>query len=377
MPLKLLKNTLLFLQFLFLCLPIFLINPTCSERLPADKNYQSEDVVFENNVAGFKLAGTLTYPERSRRFPAVILISGRGAQDRDETSGKHKPFLSIAEYLTENNIAVLRFDDRGFGQSGGEYDLSTTTKTDVVTDVAAAYDYLSHRPEIDTRNIGLIGHSEGGVIAAMVSEKIPNIGFIVLMASPGLKGFACLELQIGLVARSIGINESAIKKYQDIFQCMDDILRNETDDKIIQQKIFKRYSALSSTIRDDEREALKSIGYYLPKDPDVFFRIFKTPGWNDFFTCDPETIYQKVKCPILVVNGDKDLQVPSTAHLEAIATALKKGGHKNYTVLELPGLNHLFQSAVTGSPYEYEHINETISPAVLKIMKDWILTHIK
>lgn len=197
------------------------------------------------------------------------------------------------------------------------------------------------------------------------------------MASPGLNGTECLELQIVLVARSFGISGYAIKKYQDIFRRMNEIQKNENNNDLIQQKIFKMYSELSPKIRDDERYALQQIGYFLPKDPNVFLSILKAPGWNDFFTYEPKMIYQKVKCPVLVMNGDKDLQVPSKDHLYAIENAFRKGGNLDYTVIELQDLNHLFQLARTGSPAEYEQINETINPKPLKIMKEWILKHTK
>jgi pimeloyl-ACP methyl ester carboxylesterase len=367
---------LLSFYFLFIYFSINIISPEYPKEIQSNNRYIEEAVSFLNPKAGIRLSGTLTYPNKNENFPAVILIGNR-ISDRDETTGKHKPFFVLADYLTKNGIAVLRFDNRGIGKSEGKFSFLTTTKEDIVTDVMAAFEYLSLRPEIDTENIGLIGHSEGGVIAAMVAAKIPDVAFIILMASPGLNGVETLYLQIGLVAESFGINRTAIQKYQNILQRLNEILKDEHNNEIVKQKIIDMYGDCSAKIKEEERNALKRIGYYFPKDPNQFSSLIDAPGWYDSFTYEPAEIIKEVKCPILVLNGEKDLQVPSKEHLSAIRSALKEGKSINYTIKELPGLNHLFQSAVTGSPREYEKIEETISPAALTTIEEWLLKHIK
>jgi len=303
------------------------------------------------------------------------LISGRGAQDRNETVGKHEPFFLLADYLTRNGIAVLRFDDRGVGQSEGTYDFFTTTKYDIVADVEAALKFLKTRPEIEKQEIGLIGHSEGGVIAAIVASERTDVAFVVLLASPGLNGIESLYFQVELVAKSFGVSESGIEKYQDILHHMSRILEEERDRELVTRRIIEMYKERSSGIEDDERRALRRIGYSFPEDPDDFALIIDSPGWYDFFTYAPEKVFQLVKCPVLALNGVKDLQVPPNEHLTAIEIALEEGGNSDYTILEVQDVNHMFQTAHTGSPSEYEQIEETISPKVLKEVKEWILRH--
>ncbi len=372
-----LNKTRLLLSGLF-SLIIFLsfsILKTDDSAKMMDNRYFEEEISFLNKKAGIQLSGTLTYPYKDKKHPAVILISNR-ASDRDETIGKHKPFSVIADHLTKNGIAVLRFDNRGRGKSEGEFSFLSTTKEDIVTDVMAAYEYLNHRPEIDIKNIGLIGHSEGGVIAAMTAAKISDIAFVVLMASPGLNGVKTLSLQIGPVAESFGINRTAAQKYQNILRRLNEILTDEHNNEIIKQKIIDMYKDCSAGIKEEERNALKKIGYDFPKDPGQFANLIDAPGWYDSFTFAPKEIFREITCPALVLNGGKDLQVPPKEHLDAIRSALEEGKTDDYTIMEIPGLNHLFQSAETGSPMEYEKIEETISPLTLEIIRKWILDHV-
>lgn len=339
--------------------------------------YKKEEILFFNKKAGIKLYGTLTYPNKNEKYPAVILISGRGQQDRDASTGKHKTFFVLADYLTRSGIAVLRFDDRGVGKSEGEFNFLTTTKEDISDDALAAYYYLLTRSEIDAQKIGFIGHSEGGIIAAMAASKTANTAFIVLLATPGLNGGASLSLQIALVARSFGISETTITKYQEILNNTLRIVKNTKNKKRASKEIAEMYKLLSDNIGEHERNSMRDVGYDFPKDPIAYAEMVNSPGWNDFLMYEPITIIKKVKCPILVLNGEKDLQVPSEENLKVIRFALKEGKAKDYTVKALPNINHLFQSAITGSPIEYQQIEETISPIVLVIIKDWIVKHVQ
>jgi hypothetical protein len=364
----------------FICLLVYfstpLINPFEPKELQSAKRYVEEEVHFFNIKAGIKLSGTLTYPKTKAKCPAVVLISGGGQQDRDATTGKHRTFFVLADYLTKNGIAVLRFDDRGVGKSEGKFNFLTTTKADIADDVLAAYQYLLSRSEINVKKIGFIGHSEGGIISMMAALKTTNVAFIVLLAAPGLNGGTTLSLQISPIARSFGINETTITKYQDILDSTMRILKDAHNKKRAKQDIAKMYTECSNKIEDPERNSMLKIGYDFPKDPDAFAELVYSPGWNDFLTYEPSIIIKEIKCPILVLVGEKDMQVPSKDHFKAIRSALKEGRTKDYTVKELPGLNHLFQSAITGSPIEYEKIEETISPIALKTIMEWLLKRV-
>jgi pimeloyl-ACP methyl ester carboxylesterase len=381
MKLALIKNR----KFYHICLLSSVLISSCNNS-QGDANkrsqepkqpypYHEEEVLYPNEKAGIKLAGTLTYPESKGRFPAVILIAGRGPCDRDETSAGHRPFLVLADYLTRQGIAVLRSDKRGVGKSGGQYDFLTTTKQDLAIDVMAAFRYLQNRAEIDPDQIGLIGHSEGAVVAAMVAVELPQVSFIVMLAGPGLNGGASLALQLGLVAGSLGINEGTIAKYKAILNRTMEILKHEPDHEIARSKITTIYGEYSAKISEDERARMRNIGYDFPSNPVTYADGMMSPGFYDFLMVEPDTIFRQVKCPVLALNGEKDLQVPAKEHLRAITMALKVGGNTDYTIKALPGLNHLFQSAGTGSPAEYEGIQETISPIALEFIQEWIVNH--
>lgn len=370
-------NVIKYMLIGFICLLMYfsfhLINPNGPKELQRVNRYIEEEVHFLNKKAGINLFGVLTYPNKNAKYPAVILISGRGQQDRDATTGKHRTFFVLADYLTRNGIAVLRFDDRGVGKSEGEFNFFTNTKEDITDDAIAAYQYLRSRPEIDVKKIGFIGHSEGGVISAMVASKISNIAFIILLACPGVNGGTSLSIQIALVGRSFGIDEAKLIKYQNILNNAMRIIISTDNKNKATLEIAKMYSFYSNQIKESERNSMRNIGYNFPENPTEFSALVMSPGWYDFFTYDPVTILKKVKCPVLALNGEKDLQVSANENLSAIKLALIQGKNKDYTIIPLPGLNHLFQSAITGSPIEYEQIEETISPIVLNTIKEWLL----
>ena len=328
--------------------------------------YNSEDVTYENNIAGNTLAGTFTYPESAGPFPAVILITGSGPQNRNEELLGHKPFLVLSDYLTRQGIAVLRFDDRGIGKSTGDF--TSATSKDFATDVLAGVDYLKTRNEVNKNEIGLVGHSEGGLIAPMVAVKSPNVAFIVLMAGPGLPGDQILLMQSALISKAGGASDEDIEKSEKVNKKIYEILKNEPDSLKAHNEIVgiftKYYNSLSEEDKEkagDENTALQML------------KRVETPWFKQFLKYDPRPTLEKVTCPVLAINGEKDLQVPAKEDLEAIKEALRKGGNKNFRTVELKNLNHLFQTAKTGAPTEYNTIKETIAPVALKTMSDWIL----
>ncbi|MEA1940033.1 MAG: alpha/beta hydrolase [Candidatus Caldatribacteriota bacterium] len=333
--------------------------------------YIEEEVAYTNLKVEVKLAGTLTLPSDKGVFPAVLLITGSGPQDRDETIYNHRPFLVLADYLTRQGIAVLRVDDRGVGESTGDF--SQATSEDFAADVLAGIEYLKTRKEINPNQIGLIGHSEGGIIAPMAAVKSPDVAFIILMAGTGLTGEEILYLQGALISRAMGVSEEDIIKKRQFNEKIFSVLKEEEDSEIVEERLRQMFKEDWGKMSDEEKEQIGN--------PEVFLEAqlqsLLSPWLKFFLTYDPKPTLSKVKCPILSINGEKDLQVPPKENLSAIEKTLKAGGNQNYTIKELPGLNHLFQTSKTGVPSEYVKIEETISPVALKIIGDWILEQVQ
>lgn len=328
--------------------------------------YNEEEVEFTNTKENFTLAGTFTYPKESGKFPAVIMITGSGRQDRDESLFGHKPFLVIADYLTRNGIAVLRYDDRSVGKSKGDFQNATTE--DFAYDALAAINYLKTRKEVNQKSIGIVGHSEGGLIAPMVANISEDVNFIVLLAAPGARGKELLMLQEELLLRTNGMSENEIAKQLKSSSEAYEIILNEPDSLKAYNLLKKMYEKEISSLSDEERNNPE---YSLEKFENGARQILG--AWFRFFIrYDPRPALENLTIPVLAMNGDKDLQVSSKQNLPIIEKALKSAGNKNYKILELPGLNHLFQHAETGTITEYNRIEETFSEEVLKIIVDWI-----
>jgi uncharacterized protein len=329
--------------------------------------YSSEEVTFENKTAGIKLAGTLTFPDKGRKFPAVVLITGSGAQNRNEELLGHKPFLVLSDYLTRNGIAVLRFDDRGSFASQGDFKNATTD--DFATDVESAVNYLLTRKEIDKRKIGLIGHSEGGIIAPIVAAKMKKVGFIVLLAGTSVRGDQLLLKQQKLIMRASGVNDDSIQKISLINKGLYDIVLHSKDTAALAVE-------LSEYLVDQSAQkalAGKPKGMSDQQYIGIAISQITNPWMLNFIRYDPAPVLEKVKCPVLALNGEKDLQVSSSENLEGIQRGLTKGGNKKVTIREFPGLNHLFQECKTGLPAEYSAIEQTMSPVVLEEIASWIV----
>lgn len=321
--------------------------------------YISEEITFRNEKAGITLAGTLTLPKTGNNFPVVVLISGSGPQNRNEEILTHKPFLIIADYLTKNGIAVLRYDDRGVAKSTGNF--SSATSEDFASDVSAAVEYLKKRKEINKKRIGLIGHSEGGMIAPMVAASSKDIHFIVLLAGVGVKGDQLMLLQKKLIEEHSGYNQAQVQESQKIFADAYKLITDKSVDPILLKD--KVYNYFKTAFNDKMPE----------KGLDGLTRQLTSPWFIYFLRFDPSVYLSKVKCAVLALNGNKDLQVPPKQNLPAIKAAIKSGGNNNVTTVELENLNHLFQECSTGLPYEYGTIEQTFSPKALAVVKDWIL----
>jgi hypothetical protein len=328
--------------------------------------YTSEDVTFINNKFNIKLAGTLTIPAGPGPFKAVIMITGSGAQNRNEELMGHKPFLVIADYLSRNGIAVLRYDDRGVGGSQGNY--SEATSEDLATDAEAAFNYLKNNPKINQKEIGFIGHSEGGLIAPIVAASNHDIGFIVSLAGPGVTGLQIIIRQSQEIGRLSGEKENDIKESTETNKKLFAVLRKEKDNKKAEIKILALYKEIlekKKTSKEDTEKAVNQLKMTFGANTYTWFRYF--------IMTDPATYWKKVKCPVLALDGEKDLQVAANENLPAIEKTLKSSGNKSVKTVKLSELNHLFQHCKTGLPAEYSTIEETFSPEALKIINDWIL----
>lgn len=335
--------------------------------------YHSEDVAYDNPAAGVRLAGTFTRPRAPGRYPTALLITGSGPQDRNEELMGHRPFLVLADHLTRRGIAVLRVDDRGVGESTGDF--HSATSVDFASDVRAGVAYLKSRDDVDPAAIGLIGHSEGGLIAPMVAVDSDDVAWIVLMAGPGLPGDSILILQAALIARASGASETAIAHNQEMQRTLFTILREEPSDSAASERLRKAFREMQArtlaALGQQPAEGAEAEALEAAIDQQV--RQVVTPWFRYFIGYDPRPTLRRVKVPVLAINGSLDLQVPSQANLDAIREALEQGGNQRLTTVEFPGLNHLFQTAKTGAPAEYAQIDETMAPAVMERIADWVL----
>ncbi len=333
--------------------------------------YLEEEVAYENKEAGVTLAGTLTLPRSQGPFPAVLLVTGSGPQDRNETVLGHRPFLVLADYLTRLGIAVLRVDDRGVGKSTGNF--REATSQDFAGDALAGVEFLKSRKEINNHRIGILGHSEGGIIAPIVAVKSADVAFIILMAGPGITGEEILYLQGELIAKANGASDEVVARSRQAQEKIFSVMKQEKDLKVAEKKIREKTLADMATMTEEEKKKMGISESSLENN----LKTLLTPWFQYFLTYDPRPTLMKVKCPVLAINGAKDLQVPPSANLPAISKALEDGGNNDYTLVKLPNLNHLFQTSKTGSPVEYSSIEETISPLALKVIGDWIQAHTK
>ena len=319
--------------------------------------YVSEEVSFVNPIGGHALSGTLTLPKADGRFPCAILITGSGPQNRDEELMGHKPFLVLSDYLTRQGIAVLRFDDRGVGKSGGDFASATTG--DLATDVEAAIAYLKTRTDIIS--VGLIGHSEGGIIAPMVaSRNKETVAFVVLLAGTGIRGKELLLLQSQLISKVNGVSTAQIKKNTSLNEKLYSLVMTTFDKDQIKKEATKLMSEYSAT-------------HVTETDVDGLLAQINAPWFRYFLNLDPTVFLEKTTCHVLALNGTLDLQVPAKENLAAIEKSLKIAENKHYKIVSLKGLNHLFQKAKTGNPSEYATIEETFNPKALNEIGEWIL----
>jgi hypothetical protein len=317
-------------------------------------NYCINEVTFRNEKEGFDLTGTLTIPEGDGPFPAMMLVSGSGQENRDEELMNHRPFWVIADYCARHGVAVLRYDDRGVGGSGGE--VATATSMDFSYDAEAAFDYLRSQAHIDASRVGILGHSEGGIINFMVSARRPEVAFLVSLAGPAVNGIEVLKEQQKAILRASGMTEEAVQFSSNA-----------------NAQLFDIIEASSSREEADSlmRQLVKGWGYNEELTEQTVSQM--TMPWMYYFLkYDPTEAIIKTNCPALLLNGSKDLQVIITQNFPAYEKIIAEHGKTNLTLREMPDLNHLFQHCETGSPSEYFEIDETISPEVLEMIVEFV-----
>jgi pimeloyl-ACP methyl ester carboxylesterase len=272
----------------------------------------------------------------------------------------HKPFLVLADHLTRNGIAVLRYDDRGVAGSTGDF--AAATSEDFADDALAAVDFLKARPDIGA--VGIVGHSEGGLVGPMASARSSAVDFVVMLAGPGLDGEEIILLQSDLIARAGGIPAETVAANLEIQRRLFAVVKAEADPTRAVPALRAVLAEVAATLPQGTME---------PSAIDAQIRQVNSPWFRFFLTYDPLPALTRVTVPVLALNGSLDLQVPAEANLRAVAGALAEGGNPDATTLELPGLNHLFQTAGTGAPTEYATLSETMSPTALEAVASWIL----
>ncbi|QEG21700.1 alpha/beta hydrolase family protein [Mariniblastus fucicola] len=335
--------------------------------------YNTKIVKFENEQHNLTLAGTLTIPKTPGKHPAVILISGSGPQDRDETLMEHKPFLVLADYLSRRGIAVLRYDDRGFGSSTGKFKGATTQ--DFATDASAAVDFLKAHDRIDANQIGLAGHSEGGLIAPIVCELRDDVAFVVLMAATGVDGKTIINSQTEAMLR-VEMTEPEQQAEMEIGIELNRILVARAVEGTLDYEdpeLKEQVDALLDRLPEEESKLAKEV---IGSTIESAKKRLAGKWMKNFIEYDPRPALAKIKCPVLAIIGSKDLQVLPDLNMPEIEKALREGGNDNFKMVTIEGLNHLFQKCETGSMNEYITIQETWNPEALKQIGDWIESHV-
>ena len=329
--------------------------------------YKSKLITFNNDKDSVKLAGTLTIPQGTGPFPAVILISGSGGQDRNETIFEHRPFWVIADRMTRAGIAVLRYDERGIGESTGTF--ATVNSMDLSHDIEAGIEFLKGRDEIDAARIGLIGHSEGGYLGPMVAARNKSVAFLVSMAGSGVTGKEIIRSQSRLMLGSLGQPKKEIDYAVNLSMKMIEVVEaNKAADR--ETLVKKMEQRLEQYVAENEpsEEFKNTIG-----SQKAAYATYANPWFRFFLTHDPRLDLRKVKVPVLAFCGSKDLQVDADLNLPEIEKALKEAGNQDFTIMKVEGLNHLFQKTETGRVSEYAHLEETFNEDLLETMVQWVV----
>ena len=349
--------------------------PTPTVEVAEVLSYRAEDVTFNNG--DITLAGTLTLPEGDGPFPALILISGSGQQNRDEELSivpGYKPFREIADTLTRQGIAVLRYDDRGIGGSGG--DPITSTSVDFADDAEAAFTYLQGRSEIDGKQIGMMGHSEGGIIEAIIGARNPDVAFLISMAGTAVSGYDTVIKQVERLTLASGLSAEAAAAAADQQRAVLDMVVAQ-DWTGLESMMNELISAQLNALSDDQKAAIGDIDTYAKQQVAVQLSQLQSPWYQFFLAHDPGEDWAKVTVPVLGLFGGNDAQVDADTNAAALRAALDKAGNQDVTITVIPTANHLFQDATTGSVEEYAQLEPHLMPEFLTAVSDWLAAHVQ
>jgi hypothetical protein len=339
--------------------------------------YESRDVLYNNNDKSIQYGATITQPKGSGPFPAVLLISGSGPQNRDEELFGHKPFAVLADDLTKRGYLVLRVDDRGVGQTTGDF--KSPTSKEFAADAMAGLDYLKTLPQVNKTKLGLLGHSEGGMIAEMIAAQRKDLDFIILLAAPGEKIIDLMADQNRAVLLSNGVNKETAEAYVSLYKPLalalttigDEVAAKKTARQLVaswRKQTASEMVQATTGIKDEQSETAFI---------DAFYKTVSQPWFRYFLQFDPAPFVEKFRAKVLALNGDKDIQVLAKPNLGGLKTALQKSPTKTYELKELNGLNHLFQHCQTCTVIEYGQLEETIAPEVLETIGEWLAKNVK
>ena len=324
--------------------------------------YREEEVTYSNGDV--TLAGTLTLPEGDGPFPAMLMITGSGAQNRDEELAGHRPFLVIADAVTRAGVAVLRVDDRGVGGSGG--DLSQATYVDLVGDVEAGVSFLKARPDVDANRVGLFGHSEGGYLAPLAATQA-DVAFVIMMAGPSVDGERVLELQNRLIFELADASQTDVEAQVRFLRALKEVLKREAYDEaaaLVETRVAEQFASLPEDERPDEATQAQAVAAQQENIVSPYFR--------SFFLYDPQPALRQLDKPVLAFYGNLDVQVPPVQSVGPLRAALRSAGNDDVTIQVFDGLNHLMQPAVRGGLEEYSQIETTVAPEVLSLVTEWL-----
>jgi len=338
--------------------------------------YKSEEVEYDNTSLGLHYGATITIPAGKGPFPAALLITGSGPQNRDEEMMGHKPFAVLADALTRNGFVVLRVDDRGIGKSSGQF--RDATSADFADDARSSLQYLLSRPEVNRKKTGLIGHSEGGLIAPMVAASSKDIDFIILLAGPGIKIDSLMAEQNAAILRQAGVSTRAIDAYIALYQSACKTILSTNDSTAATLKVKE---LIDQWAKSTDPAILNELGLSAAESHEKIangmVKELQSKWYRYFLAFDPTPYLKSLHCKVLALNGGKDIQVVASSNLAGIESALKKSKSKNYTVKELPGLNHLFQTCKACTVAEYGQLEETFSPVALEEINNWLNKNVK
>lgn len=339
--------------------------------------YESNDVIYYNKDKSIQYGATVTKPKGAGPFPALLLLTGSGQQNRDEEIFGHKPFAVIADYLTNKGYVVMRVDDRGVDQTTGDVQYATTK--DFADDAMVGLDYLKTLPGVDKTKIGLLGHSEGGMIAEIVAAQRKDVPFVVLLAAPGEPILDLMTEQSRAVLQSSAMTKPQLESYLALRRSLSlvvSLAASELEAHTAATKVLSDW--LANTPKDVATASTGIAGDSSKQDfVNKAVEMLYKPWWQFFFRYQPDQYVRKMNTKVLALNGDKDIQVFSKTNLPALKASLQKSPSKTFETVELKGLNHLFQHCIKCTVAEYAELEETFAPEALAMISNWLDKNVK